>query len=226
MPPQSSKTIGMSLSWPRSFNDHRLTPKRLGVAMTPKFINTVLVQPSCSIIGKYPDDVRIHRMDSFVKIIRAEDRFGIEIFKLVAPDTLHAFAADLLAHHKPAPVAEPAKPSSASASPGISAPSNIPSCQGCGGPLTTAEANYCRTNKAKFAGALLCRKCQGLIPKEVCTPAPVKAAIQPDANPEIAAHCAGCGAGVDRKVIAFCRFNSKRFGGRILCRTCQTAIAN
>ena len=42
---------------------------------------------------------------------------------------------------------------------------------------------------------------------------------------ELAACCAACGIGVDKKVVAFCRFNSKRFAGRVLCRTCQVAAA-
>ena len=35
--------------------------------------------------------------------------------------------------------------------------------------------------------------------------------------------CDGCGAELEQKVVAFCRFNSKRFGGRKLCRACQSA---
>ncbi len=33
--------------------------------------------------------------------------------------------------------------------------------------------------------------------------------------------CANCGAPVDAKVAAFCRFNSRKFGKRTLCRPCQ-----
>lgn len=38
--------------------------------------------------------------------------------------------------------------------------------------------------------------------------------------------CDGCGAELEQKVVAFCRFNSKRFGGRKLCRACQSAPAS
>lgn len=33
--------------------------------------------------------------------------------------------------------------------------------------------------------------------------------------------CARCGAAVDAKVVAFCRFNSRKFGMKTLCRPCQ-----
>jgi hypothetical protein len=39
------------------------------------------------------------------------------------------------------------------------------------------------------------------------------------------ARCIKCGSGVDRKVIEYCRINSKRFGGRVLCRTCQASVS-
>jgi Nuclease-related domain len=36
-----------------------------------------------------------------------------------------------------------------------------------------------------------------------------------------AACCESCGAGIDSKVLNFCRLNSKKFRGRKLCQTCQ-----
>ena len=35
-------------------------------------------------------------------------------------------------------------------------------------------------------------------------------------------NCQGCGAALEPKVVAFCRYNSRRFGKRLLCRDCQT----
>src|SRR5438552_4093945 len=35
--------------------DNRLAPKRLGIQIKPTFFNVVVLQPSCSIEGKYPD---------------------------------------------------------------------------------------------------------------------------------------------------------------------------
>jgi hypothetical protein len=90
-----------------------------------------------------------------------------------------------------------------------------------------AEAKYCRTNAARFAGQLLCRKCQGYAPQnqkkresgEKAVEGGVAGAV------EVAARCAVCGTGVDKKVVAFCRFNSKGFEGRVLCRECQGRTA-
>ncbi len=36
--------------------------------------------------------------------------------------------------------------------------------------------------------------------------------------------CQSCGAPLEPKVVAFCRSYSHRFGKRLLCRTCQTAV--
>jgi hypothetical protein len=91
--------------------------------------------------------------------------------------------------------------------------------------LSAAEARYCRTNATRFAGQLLCRKCQDYAPhsqKQTQKELEEKAAKGDGAGAvEIAACCAVCGGGVDKKVVAFCRFNSKKFEGRVLCRTCQ-----
>jgi hypothetical protein len=44
------------------------------------------------------------------------------------------------------------------------------------------------------------------------------------ARPHSAAvKCESCSAILEPKVINYCRYNSKRFGGRKLCRTCQTS---
>jgi Nuclease-related domain/GYF domain 2 len=47
-------------------------------------------------------------------------------------------------------------------------------------------------------------------------PARTKPAAEVTSSP-----CADCGASLDQKVVAFCQSNEKRFGGRLLCRTCQ-----
>lgn len=223
--------------------DLQLAPKRLGTPLAPIYRNVVLVAPSCSIVGEYPKDVHIHRMDSFVRSVRREDRSLLQVFKIISPDTLQAFALRLVAYHKPAatstllreavtPLAQPISPP-----PVVQTnPAPIQSCQGCGGPLSSAEANYCRTSTGKFGGKLLCRGCQkptfqrAPAAKPIAVPAAaISKAAAPFVSPtqpaiEIAARCAGCGDGVESKVVAFCRFNSKRFGKRVLCRNCQSQV--
>src|ERR1035437_1017636 len=87
------------------------------------------------------------------------------------------------------------------------------------------SALYCRLNNTQFSGKLLCRKCQ----RQPASPAPKSPPAaqteQAKATEEIAARCANCGSGVDKKVVAYCRFNSKRLGGRVLCRSCQASVA-
>jgi hypothetical protein len=208
--------------------DQKLAPTRLGMTLQPTFFNMVVVMPSCSITGRYPEDVRICRMDSLVTKIRSEDPSALDVFKLIAPQTLHNFATSLLLLHKPAPrpknpILEPTEVPTM----GAVEPSAAPTCQGCGGPLTAAEANYCQLHQAQFEDQLLCRKCQRKIPNAHHNLAPVKPAqnAPPDGEGgEVVARCAECGAGLDRKVVAFCRFNSKRLGGRVLCRSCQVAV--
>lgn len=197
----------------------RMAPTRLGLTLRPKFINIVVVQPSCSIVGKAPDDARIYRIDKLVGKIRGQDPATLDILKMISVETLHTFAIDLLGHHKPAP-----KPVVAISLPTPSPPQNSPSlaCQSCGGALRTDEADYCRSHSDRFASQLLCRKCQAYAPKLVRKSVP-KAPAANSTEAEVVARCAVCGTGVDKKVVAFCRFNSKRFAGRILCRSCQVS---
>lgn len=200
----------------------QLAPTRFGLALRPTFFNIVVVLPSCSVDGEHPDDARIYRMDSLVKRIRAVDPSALDVLKIIAPETLHAFAAALVACHKPASKLQLLLPKDETAPiPPATAPPAPQACQGCGGLLTVAEANYCAINKARFGGQLLCRECQ----RHPAKKAPARVTAEPEQpDVEITARCAACGAGVDRKVVAFCRFNSRRFAGRVLCRDCQSSV--
>lgn len=197
----------------------KLAPTRLGMAMPLKFFNVVVVHPACSIVGKMPRDARIYRMDKLVSKIRAADATPLDLWKVISPGTLHAFAAELAEQHTPAP-----KPNGAALElndrPVAKAPEQP--CQECRGALTVAEADYCQKYAARFGGKLLCRRCQAHFRSSGKPPA---AATPRNTAAETAARCAECGAGVDRKVIAFCRFSSKRFGGRVLCRQCQSSVS-
>lgn len=198
--------------------DNNLAPTRLGIKIRPTFRNVVVVQPSCSIMGDLPQDARVYRMDKLVSKVRESDPSVLGLVKVVAPETLHAFAVELSAYHKPSPATCLTHPGPKTSAMHPSAP---PRCQSCNGLLTSAEVNYCRANSARFAACLLCRKCQ------VHAPQPLqgrseKPVTADRTETEIAATCARCGNGVDRKVVAFCRFNSGRYNGRVLCRSCQS----
>ena len=62
-------------------------PTRLGVPMPLEYFNSVLVNPSCSVVGSFPKHVRIHKMDTFVREIKAEDPSMLSTFKLVKMTT-------------------------------------------------------------------------------------------------------------------------------------------
>ena len=193
-------------------------PTRLGMVLAPTFFNFVVVQPSCSIIGSFPREVRIHRMDDLVAVIRNSTPSPLGIMKVIAPETLTAFANHLVACHKPAPKPKlfPSKTVAGSID-SVSGQFRPDRCQGCGGNVSGAEAEYCRARAARFAGQRLCRSCQRSAPELMPVSSVARSGI--DAKP--IATCAQCGSPVDAKVVAFCRFNGKRFARQVLCQACQ-----
>ncbi len=208
-------------------SDLKLAPTRLGMSMRPTFYNIVVVQPSCSIIGKYTGDARIWRLDTLVKKVRDDDPAVMDVLKIISQDTLHLFATKMAAYHKAASAAKVSLPSPHPGAPEAFPAQSMPGvlCHACKGPLSAAEVRYCRQNEARFGGDLLCRKCQGYAPKA----APANVLLMHDAPGRVekrgVSRCEVCGATVDQKVVCFCRFNSKRFAGRLLCRACQPAAS-
>jgi len=61
-------------------------------------------------------------------------------------------------------------------------------------------------------------------PEEIASP-PVKLFAKVPADHAKGKPCKKCGAGVDARVAAFCRFNKSRFGGEVYCMACQPAAA-
>lgn len=196
----------------------QLSPTRLGVSLSSYF-NAVVVNPICSIVGSFPKDARVWKMDALVRELRNDSGNPFALLSVVASETLEAFGRKLLACHQPAPGSRrdtgvelrDAPTAALTAVPAAGAEFGAV-CEECGGQVTKAEAYFCRMNKARFASKVLCRKCQEFVPK---------AAPKAAAKVSAAARCVECGTDVDDKVVAFCRLKSKRFGGRLLCRTCQ-----
>jgi hypothetical protein len=208
-------------------DDLELAPKRFGMSIPVTFRNIVVVRPSCSVIGDFKGDARIWRMDTLVKQARGEEPSAMDLVKIISQETLYLFATKLAAYHMPAPKPKPAATLAPAilrdAPPAQVAPATL--CQACGGQLSPAEVRYCRQNEARFAGGLLCRNCQRYAPK--ATPANVLPLHDAPARIENrrAPRCGVCGATVEQKVVYFCRFNSRRFAGRLLCRTCQPSAS-
>jgi hypothetical protein len=189
-----------------------LAPARFGLSAT--FFNVVTVPPSCSILGKIPRGKKIFRMDTLVKEIWDINLSALSVLQIMNSQALLAFADRLVACHRPSPEPEITlqnhEPLKTLAE---------PMCQQCRGPMTSAEVNYCRENNADFSNRLLCRPCQSKHRMEVVKQS--KMGFKKSSGKIEAAHCVSCRDKVDGKVVAFCRFNSKTFGGQILCRQCQ-----
>jgi hypothetical protein len=201
----------------------QLTPTRLGVNLSPSYFNVVAVNPACSIVGGFPKDVKVWKMDGVARELLDDIGNPLALLSVVAPETLEAFARKLVACHRPACGREQPgnmelrdTPMTMPGMPRVDAAADNSVCEGCGGVVTKAESSFCRMNKGRFAGKVLCRKCQGFAPKVT-----QKAAVKLTAKENATAKCVECGTEVDGKVVAFCRFNSKRFNKRVLCRECQ-----
>ena len=140
--------------------------------------------------------------------------------KAVSQQTLHSFAEALVSCHSPLPRRSVEKVAGLEPSPTGTATPKTGECDDCKGPISAAEIRYCSSKEQVFAGRKLCRKCQGYIPK-TSGQASSSGRAGPASTQNTARRCAACAVEVDSKVVAFCRFNSRRFGGRILCRECQ-----
>ena len=211
-------------------SDAALLPKRLGFQLVPTFYKWILVAPECTVSGRNAEH-DILKMDMFgarMQKFRNREATLREMAKMVASETLFDFAQKLVGHHKPilfdyaakfgitVPQApdptedtrfQPPAPLSVPSVPPLPDKVNTGSncCEVCAKPVEDKTVTFCRLNKKRFDGKLLCRPCQ----ESYVT----------------SATCNECGSPVDSKVVAFCRFNSKKFGKRTLCRTCQAVAA-
>ena len=205
-------------------SDHKLTPTRLGFHIPPKFHNWVLVPPQCSLPKQRGDEATILKMDLFDRGLEEHNNRLSDVFilaKVCAPETIHEFARQLVAFHKPIMfdyaakfgITEAQRYSPVASTKPATTP-NQPACDQCHASVETKVVNYCRAHEERFKGKILCRTCQTALASR--TSAPVVAA-------EVAGPlCQECNAPADAKVVAFCRINSRRFNKRVLCRACQS----
>jgi hypothetical protein len=147
----------------------KLAPKRLGVPLPPTYYNMVVVSPECSVIGRFAGGARVLRMDSLVRKVRDDNSGMLNLVKVVKPTTLHRFATRLAALHKPAsmPNTVPLAQSGRAIPEPVSEIASIRRCSECGGSISATEASYCRNRQSRFAGRLLCIKCQTYAPKSL-----------------------------------------------------------
>ena len=222
-----------------------LLPSRLGLTMPAAYHNYVLVAPNSRIdrpaAAKF-DTSAIIKADSLVEAIgKRVDAMGVvstlaSMGKMVSSETLEAFARSLAFLHRPGkfdyaskfgvtvPEVQPTpkeqsanlNPPPASATEPVNEAKGKGTCEACGFEVENKVVYYCRMNKAKFGGKTLCQSCQKKpVPATADKPEIV------DLVESAGGTCEGCGAIVDKKVAYYCRLNKNRFGGKVLCRTCQ-----
>jgi hypothetical protein len=211
----------------------KLTPARLGFQIRPHFRNWVLLAPECSLTRGETDDATILKMDMFDKGLEKHINhtpFGetFSLAKVCSTDTIAGFAEKLVSFHQPIIFDYAAKfgitpaqryssiPPVEIKAAKVSAVATL-TCAECRQAVEPKVVNFCHANERRFGGAILCRICQT-----------TASAIKPAAAPLVEVSgptCRECNTPVDAKVVAFCRFNSRRFNKRVLCRTCQTNAA-
>lgn len=209
--------------------DEKLMPTRLGMPIRPKFHNWVLVAPECNLVRGEQKEATILKMDMFDKgleqfINHSPLSEALSLTKLCSAETVTTFAEKLVSFHKPIGFDYAAKfgITDAQRSSGSvhSEPAKLlssqekQSCEQCQAPVENKVVAFCRSHEKRFGGKILCRTCQTTSTAKPVAPAPPVATF--------GATCNQCHEPVDSKVVAFCRFNGRRFGKQLLCRSCQT----
>jgi len=224
----------------RAIADRNYAPTRLSVSIPITYKSYVLVAPTARIdrpVKKQFDAANVIKADAYSSHVDKENdnRSIVSTFasatKLIGTDTLEEFAQKIIRLHKPGKFNYAAKfgidetavqtiqikttPPPITETKEIKKTTATKACDKCGVEVEEKIAYFCRMNKAKFDGKLLCRTCQ--------QPAAVQAteaqvAIENESKKGL---CESCNAAVDSKVVFFCRINKKKFDSRILCRDCQ-----
>lgn len=158
-------------------------PTRLGIKLVPTCHSSVVVSKTARISRpkkRLPGAEYLVKVDQLMERLDADFEKG-SMLKLVASETLEAFARSLAAQHVPAPL--PAQPSPEA--PPVSSPPRQPDptpaptapvqnpapegaapqkklvCAACGTAVPYAVAKFCWMNKSRFEGRVLCRDHQG-----------------------------------------------------------------
>jgi Nuclease-related domain. len=227
-------------------------PTRLGVSIYPSFYSYVMVAPNSRVDrptnGKFDTNMVI-KADTLGTAIekRVDGVSPMEVFSsltmLVSQETLETFARRLVRLHRPskidyaakfgvnavdtpARVHEPTVHGTTESGNGCDSKKGS-TCEACGGAVDGKVVYYCRGNREKFGGKVLCRSCQQtpnidpiVQPKFI---KPKESAISTGSSATQKGACEKCGVAVDGKVVYYCRVNKAKFEGKILCRDCQKA---
>jgi len=227
-------------------------PTRVGLPISPSFLNYVMVAPNSRVDrpaqGKF-DTSMVIKADGLSaaidKRIDSASAVGVvsSLAKVISQETLETFARRLVRLHRPAKIDYAAKfgvslgaPPALVQQPTVGGttdggnggePKKESTCEACGGTVDRKVVYYCRINKEKFGGKVLCRSCQH---PPVVVPMSQPISIKPNDNASSTGSsstqngsCDKCGVAVDGKVMFFCRMHKGNFEGKILCRECQKA---
>lgn len=218
----------------KAVEDRKLAPTRIGIPIPISFRNYVLVAPNARVdrpTKQHFDTSMVIKADAFTSHLEKEmdkDSIGsvVAMAKLIGTDTLEEFAKKIMWLHKPGKFNYAAKfgidenairviqevPQQTTARPVAR------TCELCGGEVDEKVANFCRMNKEKLDGKVLCRTCQQTSVQAI------KKASMATSSDERKGKCESCGAAVDGKVVYFCRMNKNKFNGKVLCRDCQQKL--
>lgn len=219
-----------------------MLPTRLGITMPAAYHNYVLVAPNSRIdrpAAAEFDTSMVIKADALVESIgKRVDAMGVvntlaTAAKMVSTETLETFARSLARLHRPSKI-NYADKFGVSVQNGNTAVKEEPvthgtaneainiRCEACGVDIESKVVYFCRMNKVRLGGKVLCQACQKK-PLPVEQPDIIELTDMADIEEKGHGKCDSCGTPVDKKVAYFCRMNKKRFGGKVLCRTCQSA---
>jgi hypothetical protein len=223
----------------KTINDRNLAPTRLGMSIPISFTNYVLVAPSARIdrpVKQSFDTSMVIKADAYASHLEnaADKRSVVSVLttatKLIGADTLEEFAQKITRLHRPGkfnyvakfgvdenavqPVHNVTTPLPTTISTDVKKANAIKTCDQCSVEIEEKVAYYCRINKSKFDGKMLCQTCQKA-PSQAPTPQPATESNGKNGS------CESCNAVIDSKVVFFCRMNKKKFDSKILCRDCQ-----
>jgi hypothetical protein len=147
-------------------------PKRLGIAVKPKFIGLILVSNQARIMRpEAKAAARIYGLESVVKVERLIDTIyqsfeqrPAAMVKLVSTTELEALGRRLAELHVPSNVDWAGKfgiraQTQAPANPHPQ-PSVRPACINCGRRVSDAVIAFCHSRPVQFSGAVYCVDCQ------------------------------------------------------------------
>ena len=179
-----------------------ILPRRLGIPMPATYHNYVLVAPTSRVdrpTSSEFDSSMVIKADALVAAIekRVDGMNMLETLasgaKMVTLETLETFARELIKRHRP------------------------------------AKMNYISKFGIALAGDKphIALETENVPPTVAAEHSPDYKESQPqpisdkDEKLKKQGKCNKCGADVDSKVVFFCRMNKQKFGGTILCRSCQ-----